>query len=310
MKIEEYLNNIKQKELIYLFISIPIVVFIIYNNFIYNNMQEENKKLISKEKSVKQKLIKVSSEIRKIKNSKKDLKQTMRRLQNMQEEFKFLKYSFNKLNLIKLSDTRSYFLLKKLLEKSNVLKLNSSFSIKWDEETKPFNQTLLITISGNAKYVDIIKYLQFIENLDALIIVESVKISLGSLSKEEEDVKLSKQYLLKYLEEQKKKEDKDSSLSFILTQYSDRDLEYFKSLANDKLSVSVSRNSSDINYFDVSFSGEDYQIKNLSFDIERRKKLKSINFIKKQMKIVAKHKVSKKEKEQVFVITLKIVGVK
>jgi len=342
MRLEEYLNSINKKEIIYIFLSIPIVVFIIYYNFIFQSLEKKEKKLLKDEQKVGKELIQISTEIRNIKKSKKDLKPTISKVENLREEFKFLKYSFNEVDLIKLSADKSYLLIKHLLNKANLLNLTTIFKIDWNQQTPPFTQTILIKIDGTGNYINIIKYLQYIENLKSLVKIKSVDISInlklnsktkkgkGKNGKEKkdkvvkgEDLEKKVNNLIKFLlnqkmvEKQKRKLKREkSTLSFVLTKYSEKEIIYFKHLAkkDNSFSVSISNHKNNLNYLDVSFAGSFSQIRSLANEIKNKKKRELLDYTNLYMHLVLDPNINKKEKKknivQRFTIQLKVVGAK
>jgi len=301
MRIEEYLNSLEKKELIYIFLSIPIVVFIIYYNFVYPNLEKEQKKLTSIQKEKYQSLGKIVQEIRKVKNSKAVLAPTRQKLENLKEDFRYINYNYQTLDILKLNDYKIYDILTKLLNKSNILCLNTSFDIKWDApKLPPFDNHLKIIIQGDGDYRNIIKYLQFIDHLNNLIVIKNLKIAL---SLKDED-------LIKPLIEEKKAT--SSTLSFILTQYSENSLKYLKSIAKEKnVDISISINQTNINYLNVFYKGSYDKIKSILELLKNiaQQKNKPFEFVK--LKANLKNKEHKKQIfSQKFILTLEIVGVK
>ena len=301
MRIEEYLNSLEKKELIYIFLSIPIVVFIIYYNFVYPNLEKEQKKLVSLQKEKHQSLGKIVQEIRKVKKSKVILAPTRQKLENLKEDFRYINYNYQTLDILKLNDYKIYDILTKLLNKSNILNLNTSFDIKWDSpKLPPFDNHLKIIIQGDGNYKNIIKYLQFIDHLNSLIVIKNLKIAL---SLKDED-------LIKPLIEQKKAI--SSTLSFILTQYSENSLKYLKNIAKEKnVDISISINQTNINYLNIFYKGSYDKIKSILELLKNvsKQKNKPFEFIKLKANLKnTEHK--KKISSQKFILTLEIVGVK
>ena len=303
MKIEEYLYSLEKKELIYIFISIPIVVFIIYYNFVYPNLDTEYNKLTKKQKSTTKELYTISSKIRKVKSSKNILLPTRKKLENLKEDYRYISYSFDTLDFVKLNDKKIYNILTQLLNKAKFLDLSASFDVSWNKkQLHPFTQYVEVTITGSGDYISILKYLQFIDHIRALINVASIKIAI-SLD-EKKDIKDT-------LKKEKKAE--SSSVSFILTKYSENTLRYLKSLAKSKkLDLSISVNSQNTNYLNIGFKGEYVAIKNIVDilkDIQKRKN-KPFNFTKLRANLKFVNSVKHKKNTQQFRITLEIVGVK
>jgi len=178
-KIEEYLNSLKPKEVIYLFVSIPIVIFMIYYNFVYPAINEKISTLQKQEKKLKKDLIKISLKIRKLKVVSKTLRPTAKKLQNLKEDFKYIKYNIHSLENLNLNDDRVYIILSKLLNQSEQLNIKASFSIYWDTKFIPFTKTISINIEGSGNYVDIINYIEYIENMPNIAYVTDIKTAIN-----------------------------------------------------------------------------------------------------------------------------------
>jgi hypothetical protein len=302
MKIEAYLNSLEKKELIYIFLSIPIVVFIIYYNFIYPKLEKQNENLLKQEKSKYKTLIKISKEIRIVKKSKVAIIPTRKKLESLKEDFKFINYSFDKLELIRLNNKKVYNIFTRLLEKANELNLNVSFNISWNtKKIPPFSQYISLNIDGQGNYINIVKYLQFIDHLESLIYVKDVLISI---------IGNKDNNLLTTLSEQKKS--KSNNISFTLTQYSENTIKYFQNLAKSQhLTINMNVNRNNINYLDVSLSGSYGAIKSILDYFKQLSKKKNKPFLYTNVKSKLIMPTTKTNiKSQKFNISLEIVGVK
>ena len=192
MKIEEYLENLEKKELIYLFLAIPIVVFIVYYNFIYPKMDKEYKNLQNEQKKSEKKLLQIYKDIKKVRLTSKFLKQTKLKLLKLQDDFTYLEYAFDSLQIVQLNDKRVYNILTQLLQKSKELYLNNTFDIKWNNKPMPpYTRSLDIKITGNGNYISIIKYIQFIDYLKSLVFIKSIDIKDGKNNKLDFEITLS-----------------------------------------------------------------------------------------------------------------------
>jgi len=298
MKIEEYLNSIEKKELIYLFLSIPIVVFIIYYNFVYPKLVETHKILSAKISKQQKTLSKLSIDIRNIQHSKQKLIPIKKRLETLKADYKYIKYNFDTLEFIKLDDKKIYKVFTDLLNKANKLNLNASFIVKWNEKTlPPFNQFIEIEIEGVARYESIVQYIQFIDYLNTLKIIHNVTISINK----------SQSNVINALITQKKIN--SSKISFVLIKYSNKDIQYLKELANNNnLNLTISIDPKNSNYLDITFKGKYEKIKQVLQSIKGLQNSKNVELadIKVELNRV-KNKIN--TKLQKFNITLDIVGV-
>jgi len=187
MKIEQYLNSIKPKEVIYLFTSIPIVIFIIYSNFIYPSLVKTNKKLNAEIEKNKKELVKTVTEIRQIRKINKNLPIVEKKLEKLKEDFKYIKYNLDYLNLIKLNEDNVYKTLEKILNKANEFHLNTSFYINWDTTYQPYEKDLMIKIEGKGLFKNLINYIKYLESLNKIITINTLNISLSDSKNSKQD---------------------------------------------------------------------------------------------------------------------------
>jgi len=175
-RLEEYLNKLNKKDLIYLFLSIPVFFFMIYYQFIYSYLEKEHNKLIAKKRVETKKLRKISTEIRVVKNVKHDIKPYKIKLSSLKEDYKFIKYSFSNLELIKLSEKKLYNVLTDILNFSKKSNLTISIFIDKSTPPKPFNNALEVTIKGKGNYLNIVKFIDYIESRKILVRVKELNI--------------------------------------------------------------------------------------------------------------------------------------
>jgi len=295
MKIEKYLNSISKKEFIYILISMPIIFFVIYFNFIYpdleKNKKREKNKIIQKEHKIK----KLTTEIKKVKISKNIIKPTRKKLENLMEDYKFIKYNMDTIKILYLNDPKTFLLLQKILKQANILHLNTSINVEWIEPSKLFQKGVKVNISGKGKFINIIKYLQYIEHLKALVSIQNVNIYVQS-----------QKNLFSYLKEKTKK----SSISVILSRYSNRDIEYLKNYAKThNLNVSISMYGLDS--IKMYFSGNYQNILNLNKILKSMQQTKKIKITNKKVHIYKPQTfISNKSHMQNFEFTFIIMGAK
>jgi len=280
-------------------------------------------------------LDKLSVEIRTLKKSKKDIDSLKKKLEQLREDYKFIKYSFYAIDIINLTDAKTYQFFENLLKVANQLHLDVSFNIDWSQKTPPFTRTLLVTIEGIGDYLSILNYIEYIENTKTLNQVEDIFITRNDLKKDidlimkqeqkkqkkakknKKDKKDNKNYtdivigfLGKSFVENKKNE--DSSLSFTLSKYSEKDITELKYLAKSRdLSVYIEVNEHNPNNLDVSFSGDVGAIKALLQYFRLKKKKKLINYYNLKVKLKYGNRASssnKKKQSEYFKIKIKLVG--
>lgn len=298
-KIEEYFNSLKPKEFIYLLVSIPIIIFVVYYNFIYPTINKEIINLHKQEKSKKKELISVSSKIRHLKSIAHTLKPTEKKLENLKEDYKYIKYNLYTLKSIKLDNSKIYMILSNLLNKANILKLNVSFNIKWNQEFPPFSEVISLEIDGSGDYINILKYLQYIENMKAINYVKDIQIFVNK-----DENKLIQNFV-------STKKFNNNSLSFVLQKYSNKDLEMLKSFSNNSLKISISVYENNPNYLLITYKGDKNSIENLAKTLKQLKNNKQLFFTGLNMKINSvKPNNVHKIKTQQFKINLIIMGIK
>jgi len=175
-RLEEYLNKLNKKDLIYLFLSIPVFFFMIYYQFIYSYLEKEHNKLIAKKRVETKKLRQISTKLRVVKNVKEDIKPYKIKLSSLKEDYKFIKYSFSNLELIKLSEKKLYNVLTDILNFSKKSNLTISIFIDKSTPPKPFNNALEVTIKGEGSYLNIVKFIDYIESRKILVRVKELNI--------------------------------------------------------------------------------------------------------------------------------------
>jgi len=192
MKIENYLNSIKPKEFIYLMLAIPIVIFIIYNNFIYPDLEKETKKLTKSYKSKQKELGNIVFQIRGLKNLGKILPPLEEKLQNDKEDYKYVKYALYDTPIILLNNKDFYTNLSKILNMSKKLNLNISMTIDNTKKYPPFTSSIIINIKGSGEYIDIINFIRYIESIELISYIDKVDIAL--LNKSSKNINIKNMY--------------------------------------------------------------------------------------------------------------------
>ena len=192
MKIENYLNSIKPKEFIYLMLAIPIVIFIIYNNFIYPDLEKETKKLTKSYKSKQKELGNIVFQIRGLKNLGKILPPLEKKLQNDKEDYKYVKYALYDTPIILLNNKDFYTNLSKILNMSKKLNLNISMTIDNTKKYPPFTSSIIINIKGSGEYIDIINFIRYIENIRLISYIN--KVDIGLLNKSSKNINIKNMY--------------------------------------------------------------------------------------------------------------------
>ena len=192
MKIENYLNSIKPKEFIYLMLSIPIVIFIVYNNFIYPDLEKETKKLTKSYKSKQKELGNIVFQIRGLKNLGKILPPLEEKLQNDKEDYKYVKYALYDTPIILLNNKDFYTNLSKILNMSKKLNLNISMTIDNTKKYPPFTSSIIINIKGSGEYIDIINFIRYIENIRLISYIN--KVDIGLLNKSSKNINIKNMY--------------------------------------------------------------------------------------------------------------------
>lgn len=181
-RIEEYLKNINQKEKIMLYATFPVLIFIGYYNFIYNSFVEQEKKLHKKKSTLIKNISSIKSDKKKYKILQKKYYRLQTDINSLTQDYRYSKISFNSLNVIKLSDAKFLKIIQYLLEKAKDRNLDISININKNiKHNKHFNNAIAIIISGNGNYVDFVKYIRDIENIDSLSIIKQVNISVSKV---------------------------------------------------------------------------------------------------------------------------------
>jgi hypothetical protein len=174
--LDKYLNKLSLKEMLYLSLSIPILFFIIYYQFIYNSVLEKTTKLQRKEKVVHRNFVKVSKELNRLRNINVSFKSYQIKVNSLEEDYKFIKYSIDSVKVLKLTNKKIYEILTNLLNFSKKENINISISINNNIAIKPFNKSISLIIKGNGRYLNIIRFLSYIEAQPVLHKIKYVEI--------------------------------------------------------------------------------------------------------------------------------------
>jgi hypothetical protein len=116
-------------------------------------------------------------------------------------------------------------------------------------------------------------------------------------------------FLAKSFVENKKNE--DSSLSFTLSKYSEKDISELKYLAKSKdLSVHIEVNEHNPNDLDVAFNGDVRAIKSLLNYFKLKKEKELINYYNLRVKLKYSNllKTNRKKQSEYFKLRIKLVG--
>jgi hypothetical protein len=162
-RLEEFLQNLDNKNKIMLYLSILIIAVIIYYNFNYNFLNSE---ITDNDKEIKKLEKKVNSSIKNYVNTLFKLKKEYKNLTVIKnEKIQDLEYLNKRIDLsyLKINDKNFYSLLENILYKSNNLNLTPDFYIN-----KDFNEfkKYIIDIKGvlgfcqEKNLFDFIKFLE------------------------------------------------------------------------------------------------------------------------------------------------------
>jgi Tfp pilus assembly protein PilO len=190
-KLDKYLNTLSSKEILYLFLSIPILFFIIYYQFIYNSILNKTNKLKRKEKIVHRNFVKVSRELNKLKNINVSFKSYQIKVNSLREDYKFIKYNIDSIRILKLTNKKIYTILTNLLNFSKKENIDISISLNKNKPLKPFTKSISIVIEGEGKYLNIVRFLSYIESQPILCKIKYLKIL-----KEKENVNKTENFMV------------------------------------------------------------------------------------------------------------------
>jgi len=312
-ELEKKLQALKPKEFIYLLVTIPILFFVPYYNFIYPEMVKTNKKLIKTKKNKLSELSKVVSEIRKLKKSKLSIVPVSKKLENLKEDYRYIKYNYGTLTLLQLDNQRIYDITTAILKESKKYKMGLSIKFEWDKKPpKPFTRAINVEMEGKGKYLDIVNLIKYIETLNSILEIKEVNVKKENLKDTEINVNKNGELSInlekcvskiahKFVENK-------SSLSFLLNDYTDDKIYALKEIAKSKkvqISFSQYENRGDVIL--VSFSGKYEDIRALFNQFKKNKKF-SISQLKTNF-VIPKEE-NPQDVIQYFKIKFNLVGVK
>jgi len=311
--LENKLKSLKQKEFIYLLVTIPILFFVPYYNFIYPQMVEQKHKLIKKKKKTLSSLSNTISEIRKLKKSKISIVPVSKKLETLKEDYKYIKYDYGTLTLLQLDNQRIYNITTAILKESKKYKMGLSIKFEWDNKPpKPFTRAINVEMNGRGRYLDIVNLIKYIESINSILEIKDVFIKKSDIKhnniKRKKDGKLDIRLNNTVKDIAKNMFIKKSSISFLLNNYDNDTLLLLKEMAKSKkLELSISQYRDTDNILSISFKGDYEVLKELLKEL-KNSKIFSISNIRTHF--IIPHKKNQNQKFQSFTIKFNIVGVK
>jgi len=177
-RIETYLQNSDTKEKVMLYASFPILIFIFYYNFVYTPFIAQEAKLNKNKKELIKKISNIKSTKFKYKVLQKKYYTLQTDIESLLQDYRYSKISFNSLEVIKLSDEKFFSIVEYLLSKAKKRGLDISLSMNNNIKiNKHFNNAVSITIDGKGDYVNFVRYIKDIENINSLVIFKGVEIT-------------------------------------------------------------------------------------------------------------------------------------
>ena len=171
-KIEEYLNNLEKKHLYMLYVSLIIVVGIIYYNYNYSYLQDkidtQNTTIYSLEKKLKKTNF-LEIKLRKI---KKDILKIKKENSALSEDLNYINILIKTSNVLNIDNKKFSDILKDVLNKAINNNIKASYLINENlNDFKSFN----INIKGSFNPENYNNFLFFIHDLEDIKQIKEIK---------------------------------------------------------------------------------------------------------------------------------------
>jgi predicted metal-dependent enzyme (double-stranded beta helix superfamily) len=171
-KIEEYLNSLDKKNIMFLYVSVVIAAFIFYYNFNYSVLQKKidtnNQEMITLENKLK----KISILSLKLKKLKIKLKRLRKQNISLNEDLKYLNMLIKTSAVLHIDEKKFLSILKDILQKATNNNINASYVI--NKNIADF-KTYIIEIKGEFDPLNFDKFYMFVKNLESIKAIKEIK---------------------------------------------------------------------------------------------------------------------------------------
>lgn len=171
-RIEEYLNTLDKKNIILLYASVIIAVFVVYYNFNYNVLYEKIENYNQEIGALEEKLRKTDKLNIKLAKIKKDLKILKTKNSALNEDLRYLNVLIKTSSVLHINEKEFLNILKNVLQKAVDNKILASYTIvEKSDEYKRY----VINIKGVFEPASFSAFYKFINNLEKIKAVKRIE---------------------------------------------------------------------------------------------------------------------------------------
>ena len=170
-RIEEYLNSLDKKNLVLLYASIIIAVFIVYYNYNYNILQEKIDNYNVKIVQLKKKLESTNSLRSVLSELKTQLKKLKKQNVSLNEDLKYLNVLVKTSSILHRNEKNFLNILKNVLHNAIQNNIKASYTI--DKNTDEYKK-YIINVQGEFEPEMFDKFYEFIKNLEKIKAIKEI----------------------------------------------------------------------------------------------------------------------------------------
>ncbi|ACM93665.1 hypothetical protein NAMH_1376 [Nautilia profundicola AmH] len=170
-RIEEYLNSLDKKNLVLLYASIIIAVFIVYYNYNYNILQEKIDNYNVKIVQLKKKLESTNSLRSVLSELKTQLKKLKKQNVSLNEDLKYLNVLVKTSSILHINEKNFLNILKNVLHNAIQNNIKASYTI--DKNTDEYKK-YIINVQGEFEPEMFDKFYEFIKNLEKIKAIKEI----------------------------------------------------------------------------------------------------------------------------------------
>jgi len=170
-RIEEYLNSLDKKNLVLLYASIIIAVFIVYYNYNYNILQEKIDNYNVKIVQLKKKLESTNSLRSVLSELKTQLKKLKKQNVSLNEDLKYSNVLVKTSSILHRNEKNFLNILKNVLHNAIQNNIKASYTI--DKNTDEYKK-YIINVQGEFEPEMFDKFYEFIKNLEKIKAIKEI----------------------------------------------------------------------------------------------------------------------------------------
>lgn len=171
-RVEEYLNTLDKRNIVMLYASVIIAVFVVYYNFNYSVLQksinENNQEIIS----LKHKLNRSNTLLLELKKLKTEAKKLKKKNLSLTEDLKYLNLLVKTSPVLHIEEKHFLEILRQILKKAVNSNIEASYKI---EKNTDKYKTYEIEVNGEFSPAEFENFYKFIKNLESIGAIKEIR---------------------------------------------------------------------------------------------------------------------------------------